>query len=325
MIGTSGLFSSSKFSGYSIFDWLFKTRAKVPSQSTQTFSSETQPIQVTPQALSGNCDDNNPCTKDDCISTTQPTSQPVPSLTIVATQSATSQPCTCVYTNLADGTPCSTQTIQDGFCKKGTCVTKTCDSIFGAGKWIACPDAYHCCNANLQQCCGRTTCCNKQETPPDAPAEYLNQKCSALGAPICIDLKESCEKDGKHILCTSTYKDLCCPKTHTDGTPVECGVANKVPFCGYKRNEEDKCPDGRDPCKVESNTFSKDVIECCASDESCILIKDKKGCSKNKDACQQGIYCSGQGDYVNLGICCQAGEVCLPDGDGWPRCKGITA
>ena len=107
IIGTSGLFSSSKFSGYSIFDWLFKTRAKVPSQSTQTFSSETQPIQVTPQALSGNCDDNNPCTKDDCISTTQPTSQPVPSLTIVATQSATSQPCTCVYTNLADGTPCS--------------------------------------------------------------------------------------------------------------------------------------------------------------------------------------------------------------------------
>lgn len=213
-----------------------------------------------------------------------------------------------------NGAGCTLEDGKGGFCKDGSCTEKTCADCFGKD-FVDCDKQPKCCNSLYTQCCGGGVCCNKGSLDAGVakPAGWIPESCgSKAGYTFCI---QQCDAATQLSCPGSGGKILCCPKTYPDGRAGACGLDKgffaNIPYCAVKG----ECKKGETPCKKD---------ECCAVGQTCADVDGNKACSYNK--CKQGeTLCSGSNKkFGSLAICCGAGTVCYPDGDGWPRCKVLN-
>ncbi|MBU1051526.1 MAG: hypothetical protein KJ718_03155 [Nanoarchaeota archaeon] len=245
------------------------------------------------------CDDGNPCTLDTCVPPETPTSGGGSSWLLSffgkfrttgrvlgigappTTQKSKTGDCECKHLPLT-GPSCNPP--ENGFCKNGVCIERTCQNMFGSNS-ISCPSPPQCCNDNGQKCCTSAdgdhhSCCL------DA------QSCGSTAWPggrdlvWCDDDEDECEDKDPYVgglFCDGSFKDRCCPsKVKINGVDYngKCVWEGPTPHCGVDNDGE--CPPGTgpDPCAREG-----DDVHCCTSQQRCVTISGKHECVPKEDSC----------------------------------------
>ncbi|MFA7707964.1 MAG: hypothetical protein WCX73_03370 [Candidatus Pacearchaeota archaeon] len=217
-------------------------------------------------------------------------------------------------------------------CKKCTlpsdCDTKNCETCV-QGRCAKLPGATSCgdvCCQSSEKCCDidkdvPPVCCSK-ETTKGLLGESNLKDCAKINTevddtPVRLNY---CKTNGctgvKSKLCTS-WSNICCLPEEVCREQTE-GI--NTPFCATLLEDNEKCDDGRDPC-YKISEVGKDAVLCCKAGETCETtpVGNKKFC--NPASCNSGqSLCKGIKDYEWKSLCCEVGQSCYPQGNGYPRC-----
>jgi len=194
-------------------------------------------------------------------------------------------------------------------CKCYKCQKESCNDVFGANNWDACPADK---GGKAPFCCAKSADCNQLN--PRASAACCPEGSTSTftlfagGVNYCVKSDNFCkEKFGKTFIgCTGD----CCDTRTEECKSSLWGVKRCVALKGCKGTKAAECG------KHESKSI------CCFSQSECIKIKGKPVCAPKASSCKNGeIHCPGQfAPYDKTTVCCPVGSKCFAHPDGAPYC-----
>lgn len=227
------------------------------------------------------------------------------------TPDSNTRPCGNANTHDKDGRGCSPP--NNGFCKNGECVERTCESVYGSD-FTACGG-----DGRYPNCCPKDKCADTSKGKLCCQNGYSKVKpsCSGYGNEICEPQSGAECLPGENF-CEGKCWNWCCPSNTKCITTSGNWGGNDISDCGYAQcnpNTQIECSNG---------WKFKGGIKCCDKNyEKCgnnIEGSDYPTCVA-KDVQREGhTRCVGTGKYDWWAKWCPTGTVCAVNPNGAPDC-----